>query len=593
MHQRTHKHLRQPFLTSLYVSLSFSVGVVGLAQEPTPATVETTPATVETNQGDDSDNVIDEILEADGSESLTAEAIGNDYRRPNMEFADIEPRTSEGEPGDWRVPRPSGQLGTVLQGHWVSMDENGELQGRISTINPDSLNLEPTAGLNIRFIQEGQLLASTRTDRGGRFTISGLQPGVYSVVATGPNGFLACRVTVLRSKREIELSQDSKTPFRFAYFQEDVVESELRIDAAALPPTFRTVRNLAERYYEDVRLSEVDFQKYEQVVQKDIDRGAAGAESAAGPQARRGREQLELETPAAIPAMKVFPVPLTPDGRFVGRLHGIQAESGRPVMIRRANVFVVKNDRIVDQTIVDERGVFEFQGLAPGAYGLIAAGQDGFGAGGFELARIVPTQDARRLMPEGKKNRNLRFGTWQASKRKSVFRFASSAIRFAQLSGDDLNLSDNEVLDAVDPPNNGEPTSDDTLTLDRDLNGVDDTDNEPDAGTLVPADGNVGPAPAVVRIPPSPAPCSLSMIDDVRDIRAAFAPTVVGGGLAGGGAGFFAPPVGAAVGGTSGPGAGGGGPRRGLRAIGVLATIPAIIALSNDNEDQLISPFTP
>ena len=203
-------------LLGLSVFLCLAAG--GFSQEPA-ARERVAPET----DGNDKTDVIDEILDSSepgDAETDDLEAIDekeDDYSQPGIELPDLNPRRFEGAPGDWRIPRSNGQLGNVLQGHWISMDDDGVLQGRISTINPNNLNLEPTGGLNIRFIQEGQVLASTGTDRAGRFAISGLEPGVYSVVATGPNGFLACRVTVLRSKRQIELGLHKNDIFPFAY----------------------------------------------------------------------------------------------------------------------------------------------------------------------------------------------------------------------------------------------------------------------------------------------------------------------------------------------------------------------------------------
>ena len=114
------------------------------------------PTEAAPTEADPSDrDVIDDILEPEPDDLADLESIDEvedesfDDRPggPVMDLPSMEPETIEGDAGDWRIPRTNGQLGNVLQGHWVSLNDKGELQGRISTINREDLNMQPTACL--------------------------------------------------------------------------------------------------------------------------------------------------------------------------------------------------------------------------------------------------------------------------------------------------------------------------------------------------------------------------------------------------------------------------------------------------------------
>ena len=174
------------------------------------------------------------------------------------------------------------------------------------------------------------------------------------------------------------------------------IEASLEIDAAAVPPTFSTLKRIVERYYPDIRLQNVSEATYEPALREDERAAAAGAGTPAGPARRRGMEQLRQEQPPSRPATSVrnHQVALQPDGRMLGRLHGIDRLTGRPKLIEEVNVFLLQDDRLLDRVRVDRYGVFEVPNLQPGAYALVAAGRDGFGAVGFQLVPAGPAANA-------------------------------------------------------------------------------------------------------------------------------------------------------------------------------------------------------
>lgn len=77
----------------------------------------------------------------------------------------------------------------------VHLQVDGNLKGRLNTVD-SSGKPSPTQG-KVSFLQNGQVIAAVQADVGGVFQVPGLKPGVYSVIASGPEGFAAMTVQVL------------------------------------------------------------------------------------------------------------------------------------------------------------------------------------------------------------------------------------------------------------------------------------------------------------------------------------------------------------------------------------------------------------
>ncbi|OHB70353.1 MAG: hypothetical protein A2V70_08395 [Planctomycetes bacterium RBG_13_63_9] len=80
------------------------------------------------------------------------------------------------------------------QSRTVHQQVDGYVAGRVSIHNPSG-NLEP-ARVKLSFVQNGNVIASVRSDEWGRFQANGLKPGVYSVIATGEQGLAILAVTI-------------------------------------------------------------------------------------------------------------------------------------------------------------------------------------------------------------------------------------------------------------------------------------------------------------------------------------------------------------------------------------------------------------
>jgi hypothetical protein len=77
----------------------------------------------------------------------------------------------------------------------VHLQKDGYLRGKLNVL--DSAGRPSPAKGKVSFLQNGQVVAVAQVDLGGVFQAAGLKPGVYSVIASGPDGFAAMTVQVL------------------------------------------------------------------------------------------------------------------------------------------------------------------------------------------------------------------------------------------------------------------------------------------------------------------------------------------------------------------------------------------------------------
>lgn len=79
--------------------------------------------------------------------------------------------------------------------HEMALTTDGSVPGNLRVF--DSSGALVPARVKLFFIQEGQVVSQTLPNEQGDFQLSGLQPGVYSVVAAGQSGFGAIGVRIL------------------------------------------------------------------------------------------------------------------------------------------------------------------------------------------------------------------------------------------------------------------------------------------------------------------------------------------------------------------------------------------------------------
>jgi hypothetical protein len=334
----------------------------------------------------------------------------------SLELPEPEVRVARSDLGDWRGVDQQGEMAELIRAQWVPLSAQGTLTGRIVTLTGGEA--VPTEDLDIRFIQEGTVQAQAETDVVGEFTVR-LRPGVYSLVASGPNGFMSYSLRVFRRiERGAMQAPMAPDPIRLV---QDRGAANWQIDAVAVPPTFNELKRLVSLHYREIELGRLE-------VGERAERAGADDE--------RAQPQVP---PRAIPGtgLSQHRVLLSPDGSLVGRLHAIDFETGNPKLIKRLDVFVIQNDMTVGTAPVNEWGVFQVPGQKPGPSSLVAIGKDGFGAIGFELAR-ADQNDAR--LPRDR----FQLAAWREGR--------PDLVRFAQLQGVGAGAPLPLALSLIDDP---------------------------------------------------------------------------------------------------------------------------------------------
>lgn len=257
------------------------------------------------------------------------------------------------------------RIGDIERSHVVTLTQSGTIKGTISSMISNLESRAPLTSMEVFAVQKGNVVSQTTTDSQGNYSLPNLTPGVYSLIARGPDGFLAFGFTALPFDKDND--------------------SFSSLDSVAVASSYNMV---------DVE-SRIQSPDQEQIrsVEKD-DKFLA--------------KEFSLVS-EAVPAtsIAVHKVPVLEDGRILGRLHKIKAD-GKSVNVANSDVILLQGEKEIARSISDELGVFEFAKVATGSYSLIASSSLGFAAIGFEVvdAKLpsdfvpVSTQDVPFDVPQ-------------------------------------------------------------------------------------------------------------------------------------------------------------------------------------------------
>ena len=254
------------------------------------------------------------------------------------------------------------RVGEALRANWVMVDPNGLLEGTVRPIDGAKV-----AGMTIYLMNKGRLVKTAAVQENGTFFFTNIQRGAYALVGWGDNAFFAWGANILPFSEDA----DPSTPtFITTYAFQNAT----------------TINTDWIRYFTP-NVSYRVYGKYEL------------EESADDPAKLYGFRGLSNYQPSAIASTSVggTPVSLTSDGRLIGRVHQLRSFDGRPVDVRSTKVMLFERDSVVASTTTDNYGVFEFEEVPPGSYGLVAAGVDGVGMTGL----VVSNSDEMEMTEEG------------------------------------------------------------------------------------------------------------------------------------------------------------------------------------------------
>ena len=236
------------------------------------------------------------------------------------------------------------RLADTLRANWVMLDRNGEFTGTVRGI--DNVDV---AGMTIFLMSNGRLVKTAAVQGDGSFMFTNVQRGAYSLVGWSDKAFFAFGANIINDNPDA----DDSTPTSincYAFQNETTINTDwIRFFAP----------NIAYRV----------FGRY------------SSGETEDDPDSLYGFEGLTQHTVPAEPATSIAgtPVLLNGEGRFMGRVHQMNSINGRPVDLRSTKVMLLKDDDVIGSTTTDNFGVFQFSGVRPGGYGLLAVGVDGVG----------------------------------------------------------------------------------------------------------------------------------------------------------------------------------------------------------------------
>lgn len=278
-----------------------------------------------------------------------------------------------------------------LRNHRVRLSADGFLPGRIHLVDSETGALRALRDIKVLFIQDGQVKSTATPGESGTFQADGLQPGIYSLAAIGPEGYVAYGLEILppapagppAAPAEETASIDGFVATQPVYFQE--VGSVLAIESLAIPRRdFDAVIQLARSY-----------------IPADILNAPSPSELPAS--AQPGEQSDEPpptdEAPAAT-SLRNHAVVIGADGTLSGRTRRVHPQTGRPTRLRRLNVFLVQDNQVVAQSPVSENGTFTFSSVTPGTYSFVASGLEGFSAFSVQAVAADQVSGAQELADE-------------------------------------------------------------------------------------------------------------------------------------------------------------------------------------------------
>ena len=270
-----------------------------------------------------------------------------------------------GGAGPWGMPNQVGPSG----GNWQYPNPSGAASG---PFNPAGQNVayyrnpeNPNADrtpMQVFLLNRGKMISMSEIDQEGRFEFRGIKPGSYSLVGYGRAGFFAFGVNILGFAENAQVPQE-------------ILATPI---ADYGPAITRWV------------------QRASPVVHFRIRGQHRFGEGRDDPPRLYGLAGLQTFLPEAMPATSIGgqPTAITADGRLLGRLHYIISFDGRPADLQATTVQLTQNGQVLQQSSTDNYGVFEFRNVTPGSYGIQAVGPDGLAALQVTVAEQANEQTA-------------------------------------------------------------------------------------------------------------------------------------------------------------------------------------------------------
>jgi len=292
------------------------------------------------------------------------------------------------------------QIHQTDRDYFVRLTADGLIPGRIQFVDGRSRGLIPARRMTISFVQAQKVISEARPGIDGYFQATRLQPGYYTVVASGQDGVLTFGLEVqpaVPAERHPAAGR-AKDDLRTLIESDDArdAQSFLRIDAVLVPPR--------------------DIPVVRQVIQPYLGRRGPSHHPLTGSMTRpippRTTQFVSAEKIAQLPknttqgswanSLRLPVFYLHSDGTIGGRLTRFSPDvanrdvHGR-IPLASGSVFFVRNGVVIDQTTTDQNGRFTVRGIRVGDYTFVAAGANGVAA--FGVSVMPHSRDAANDVP--------------------------------------------------------------------------------------------------------------------------------------------------------------------------------------------------
>jgi len=229
-------------------------------------------------------------------------------------------------------------LNNLYSNQWVHLDKDGSLTGSVvSLLGRDTVSLSK---VKVSLVQSGAVVAEDDTDVEGEFLFEGLQPGLYTLQAETVSSMALFSLAVLDSAAGKHLPSS--------------------VEIRMTPVSSRVMEILRG-----------------QSIPKAVSVATVGQDPISGT-----RKSIDTHE-----------VALGANGTLKGRL----GKANAIVDMSSMTVFVMKDGEEVKRATASTDGSFSVTGLAPGCYGLVAAGEQGAAVTAFcAVSKEVATLESRR-----------------------------------------------------------------------------------------------------------------------------------------------------------------------------------------------------
>ena len=249
----------------------------------------------------------------------------------------------------------------LTSNQWVQPTDAGTLVGRIILPSNDGMaQAVEGASVLIASVDGGGVSGEAVTDANGDFTITGVAPGVYSVISRAENAFARTVIHVIDSTADLGGRYPNLAEIASTNISSEVVQATV---LRYRPPSSGRM----------ITMANADLDALANRVIND--------------------ETFRVEQ---------F------DGGLNGQLYVAGADGPNLIPAPMTNVFLMNNGVEVGRAITNQMGDFRIEGLELGNYSLLAIGREGMAAISFDLVAAADgdvarrTADGKRLVAKSK-----------------------------------------------------------------------------------------------------------------------------------------------------------------------------------------------